>query len=119
VANALAAAGYSKQRLREYLYEHVKVPVGELGWGLTYGHPEAFTVRDYVELGIYPPEYLVEPQELVRVLPSPDIVHIVVCGDPDRNRLMTLWSGYVQPVTRPIALPAQWPAHFPAASASA
>jgi hypothetical protein len=119
VANALAAAGYSKQRLREYLYDNVKVPVRELGWGLTYGHPEAFTVRDYVALGIYPPEYLVEPQELVRVLPSPDIVHIVVCGDPDRNRLMTLWSGYVQPVTKPIDLPAQWPAHFPADGASA
>jgi hypothetical protein len=119
VANALAAAGYSKQQLREYLHDNVKVPVRELDWGLTYGHPEAFTVRDYVELGIYPPEYLVEPQELVRVLPSPDIVHIVVCGDPDRNRLMTLWSGYVQPVTKPIALPAQWPAHFPAESVSA
>jgi hypothetical protein len=119
VANALAAAGYSKQQLREYLYDNVKVPVRELDWGLTYGHPEAFTVRDYIELGIYPQEYLVEPQEPVRVLPSPDIVHIVVCGDPDRNRLMTLWSGYVQPVTRPIALPAQWPAYCPAESASA
>jgi hypothetical protein len=104
VAKALAAAGYSKQAIREYLYEHAKVPVSELGWGLTYGHPEAFTVRDYVELGIYPQEYLVEPEEMVRVLPSPDVVHIVVCGDPDRNRVMTLWSGYVQPVTKKIDL---------------
>jgi hypothetical protein len=80
----------------------------EIGWGLTYGHPEAFTVQDYVALGIYPPEYLVEPETPVRVLPTPDIVHIVVCGDPDRNRIMTLWSGYVQPVTKPIELPGHW-----------
>jgi hypothetical protein len=29
-------------------------------------------------------------------------LHIVVCGDPDRNRIMTLWSGYVRPVTKKI-----------------
>jgi hypothetical protein len=105
VAKALAAAGYSKQDIKNYLYENAKVPVRELGWGLTYGHPEAFTVRDYVALGLYPTEYVVEPDELVRVLPSPDLLHIVVCGDPDRNRIMTLWSGYVQPVTKKIDLP--------------
>jgi hypothetical protein len=105
VAKSLADAGYSKQDIKQYLYENARAPVGEIGWGLTYGHPEAFTVRDYVELGIYPEEYLVEPDELVRVLPSPDVLHIVVCGDPDRNRIMTLWSGYVQPVTRKIEVP--------------
>jgi len=102
VAKALADAGYSKQDIKDYLYENARAPVSEIGWGLTYGHPEAFTVPDYVELGIYPEEYLVEPDELVRVLPSPDLLHIVVCGDPDRNRIMTLWSGYVQPVTKAI-----------------
>jgi hypothetical protein len=102
VARTLAAAGYSKQDIKQYLYDNAKVPVGEIGWGLTYGHPEAFTISRYVELGIYPPEFLVDPHELVRVLPSPDVLHIVVCGDPDRNRIMTLWSGYVQAVTKKI-----------------
>jgi hypothetical protein len=102
VARTLAEAGYSKQDIKQYLYENTKVPVSEIGWGLTYGHPEAFTVDRYVELGIYPPEYLVDAAELVRALPSPDVLHIVVCGDPDRNRIMTLWSGYVQPVTKKI-----------------
>jgi hypothetical protein len=106
VAKSLAAAGYSKQDIKEYLYENARAPVGEINWGLRYGHPEGFTVRDYVEMGIYPEEYLVAPDVLVRVLPSPDLLHIVVCGDPDRNRIMTLWSGYVQPVTKPIDVPA-------------
>ena len=47
-----------------------------------------------------PREYLVKPDDLVRVLPSPDVINIVVCGDPDRNRLMVLWGGYVSPVTK-------------------
>ena len=102
IAHALAAAGYSKHDIKQDLYENAKAPRSELDWGLTYGHPEAFSVRDYVELGIYPKDYLVEPEALVRVLPSPDLLNIVVCGDPDRNRIMTLWSGYVQPVTKPI-----------------
>ena len=53
-------------------------------------------------------EYLVGEQDMVRALPSPDILHIVVCGDPSRNRIMTLWSGYAQPVTKKIELPANW-----------
>jgi hypothetical protein len=105
VARSLAAAGYSKQDIKEYVYENARVPVSELGWGLTYGHPEAFTVEDYVRLGIYPEEYLAGRDALVRVLPSPDVLQLVVCGDPDRNRIMTLWSGYVQPVTRKIDVP--------------
>jgi hypothetical protein len=106
IAKSLADAGYSKQDIREYLYENASVPRSELEWGLTYGHSEAFTILDYVEMGLYPDEYLVGPNEPVRVLPSADVLHIAVCGDPDRNRIMTLWSGYVQPVTKRIDLPA-------------
>ena len=36
-----------------------------------------------VARGLMPDEYLVGPQDLVRVLPSPDVINIVVCGDPD------------------------------------
>jgi hypothetical protein len=28
------------------------------------------------------------------------VINIVVCGDPDRNRLMVLWGGHVSPVTK-------------------
>lgn len=102
VAKSLAGAGYSKQKIREYLYEHARVPFRELEFLLKYGHSEAFTIRDAVDRGIYPREYLVNPDELVRILPSPDVINIVVCGDPHRNRVMVLWGGYVNPVTRKI-----------------
>lgn len=100
VAKSLAAAGYSKQQIREYMYEHARVPYAELEFLLKYGHSEAFTIPDAVERGIYPREYLGEQNGTVRVLPGPEVVNIVVCGDPNRNRVMVLWGGYVSPVTR-------------------
>jgi hypothetical protein len=112
IAKSLAGAGYSKKDIRKYLYENAKAPLSELEWMLKYGHPEATTVSKRVEMGLYPKEYLVKPNEMVRILPGldivDDIVHIFVCGDPGRNRVMTFWSGYIQPVTKEIKLPRNW-----------
>lgn len=100
VAKALAEAGFTKQKIRDYVYEHARVPRRELEFLIEYGHSEAFKFEDMVARGLLPKEYLVEPDEPVRVLPSADVINIVVCGDPDRNRLMVLWGGYVKPVTK-------------------
>jgi hypothetical protein len=104
VAKSLAAAGYSKQKIREYLFEHARVSYDELEFVLKYGHSEAFTIPDAVERGIYPEEYLHSSDRMLRVLPSPDVINIVVCGDPNRNRVMVLWGGYVNPVTRKVEI---------------
>jgi hypothetical protein len=100
VAKALAAAGFTKQKIREYVYEHARVTYRELEFLIEYGHSEAFKIPDMVERGLLPKDYLVKPDELVRVLPNADVINIVVCGDPDRNRLMVLWGGYIKPVTK-------------------
>jgi hypothetical protein len=104
VAKALASAGHTKQTIREYIYEHARVPYRELEFLIEYGHSEAFKIPDMVERGLLSKEYLVGPNDLVRVLPSPEVIDIVVCGDPDRNRAMVLWGGYVSPVTRKMEL---------------
>jgi len=104
VAKALAAAGFSKQKIREYLFEHARVSYEELEFVLKYGHSEAFTIAEAVKRGIYPEEYLAPEDRMLRVLPSPDVINIVVCGDPHRNRVMVLWGGYVSPVTRKVEL---------------
>lgn len=104
VAKSLAAAGYTKQKIREYVYEHARVPYRELEFLLKYGHSEAFTIPDAVRVGVYPEEYLVGPHDMVRVVPGPETINIVVCGDPNRNRIMVLWGGYVNPVTRKMDL---------------
>ena len=110
VARSLASAGYSKQDIKEYIYENARVPLREIDWNARYAHPEALSAHEKVELGIYPKDYLVGQDEMVRVLPSPEILHIVVCGDVSRNRVMTLWGGYVKPATKAIELPANWDA---------
>ena len=102
VAKSLHKAGHSKQYIREYLYDNAKVPYNELEFLLKYGHSEAFSIQDCVELGLYPEEYIKNKNGLVRVIPDPDIINIVVCGDPSRNRVMVLWGGYVMPVTKKI-----------------
>lgn len=107
IAKSLAGAGYSKQNIRDYLYENARVPFRELEFLLKYGHSEAFTIRDAVERGIYPKEYLVNQDDLVRVLPGPDVINLVVCGDPNRNRVMVLWGGYVNPVTKKVEFPSK------------
>jgi hypothetical protein len=102
VAKSLAAAGYSKQKIREYLFEHARVSYKELEFVLKYGHSEAFTIPNAVARGIYPEEYLHSADGMLRVLPGADVINIVVCGDPNRNRVMVLWGGYVNPVTRKV-----------------
>jgi hypothetical protein len=100
VARSLASAGYSKQRIREHLYEHAQVTYKELEFVLKYGHSEAFTIPEAVRRGLYPQEYLGSEDKMLRVLPGPEVINIVVCGDPNRNRVMVLWGGYVNPVTK-------------------
>jgi hypothetical protein len=111
VAQSLAKEGYGKADIRGYLYENARVPLREIEWMLRYGLVNASTLREAVESGLYPKEFLAGPDDLVRLLPGPDqVVEIVVCGDPGRNRIMTLWSGYVQPSIKEIKIPAKWDA---------
>lgn len=108
IARTLSEGGYTKQRVKEYVYENAKVPLRELEWELKYALAEVHTVREKVESGLFPKEFLVGPDDLVRVIPSPEVVNLVVCGDPGRNRMKTLDSGYTWLTTKEIRLPANW-----------
>ena len=48
-----------------------------------------------------------KPDDAVRVLPGPEVINIVVCGDPNRNRVMVLWGGYVNPVAKKMVFPSK------------
>ena len=100
VARSLAEAGYSKQDIKQYLYEHTKIPLREYEWMFRHTGPGLSSVRERVEAGIYPPEFLGEPGDMVRILSSPDILHIVVCGDASRNRLMVMVGGHTEPTIK-------------------
>lgn len=102
VSKSLAEAGYSKADVRQYIYEHARMPLRDFEWVLKYTAIQRTTLQAEVEKGIYPPEFLGAPDDSVRVLSSPDVVHLVVCGDPNRNRVMVMEGGHTQPTTRRI-----------------
>jgi hypothetical protein len=108
VAKLLADAGYSKRAIKEHVYENARMPLHEFEWITKYTFPRGTTVRQKAEAGVLSKEFLGAPDDRVRILKSPDIVHIVVCGDPHRNRLMSFEGGHTVPTTKEIRLPADW-----------
>jgi len=108
IAQSLADEGYSKDDVRNYLYENATVTRRELEWHTRYSFAQAFTIEEKVEKGMFPEDFLVGPDEMVRLLPSPDILHLIVCGEPGRNRLMGMHSVYVKPTSKAVELPSDW-----------
>jgi len=108
IAKSLAEAGYSKQAIRQHLYENTRMSLREFDWVLKYTTISGQSARERVAEGVFPAEFAGAPDEMVRVLSSPDILHIIVCGDPHRNRVMVLEGGHTYPVTKRIVLPANW-----------
>lgn len=105
VARTLAAAGYTKQAVKQHLYENTWMRLRDFDWLSRFTSISGITAKARVEEGVFPPEFAGKPDDLVRVLSGPDILHIVVCGDAYRNRLMVMEGGHTQPTTRAIRLP--------------
>ena len=110
VAKSLAAAGYSKQDVIQKVYEKTCMPLREFDWVLKYTAIMRTTAREQAEAGVFPKEFMGAPDDIVRVLSSPDLLSVVVCGDPHRNRVMVLEGGHTRPTTKVIALPPNWDA---------
>ena len=108
VARSLAAAGYSKQDVKQHLYENTRMSLREFDWISRFTSISGITARERVDEGVFPREFAGAPDDRVRILSGPDILHIVVCGDPHRNRLMVMEGGHTQPTTKAIALPRNW-----------
>ena len=100
VARALADEGYSKADVKRYIHEHATMRLEDYDWILRYTAIMRTTARKQVEAGILPPEFAGAPGDEVRILSSPDVLHILVCGDPHRNRVMVMEGGHTQPTTR-------------------
>jgi hypothetical protein len=102
VAQSLADAGYSKADVKRYIYEHATLPLEEYDWILKYTAIMRTTARKQVDAGVLPPEFAGAPGDRVRILSSPEVLHVLVCGDPHRNRIMVMEGGHTQPTTRVI-----------------
>ena len=106
------ASQWSKDKVRQYLYDHVKVTAERTTHHARMTSTPTFSLERLVEDGILPPEYAAsnDPQRLLNVIIKPDMVEILVAGDPGRNQSRADMSNHIQgpPTSRRITLPRDW-----------
>ncbi len=112
IAKVIASDGWTKDDVRKYLYENVKIPASLVEkYARNIGNT-TFSLFTQVEKGVIPKDYCqsTDPNRLVRVFLKPEWMGIVVAGDPGRNQS----RGYVNNhrmggrVSRKIKLPKDW-----------
>jgi hypothetical protein len=106
------AREWSKDEVRHYLYEHIKVTAERATHYAQMTSTPTFSFERLVEDGILPPEYAAssDPQRLLNVIIKPEMVEILVAGDPGRNQSRAYMSNHVQgpPTSRRVELPRNW-----------
>jgi hypothetical protein len=106
------AKEWSKDQVRQYLYEHIKVTAAKATHYAQMTSTPTFNFESLVKDGILPPAYTAsnDPQRLVNVIIKPEMVEILVAGDPGRNQSRAYMSNHVQgpPTSRRVELPRNW-----------
>ena len=112
IAKVIANDGWSKDDLRKFFYDTVKMPAGLMERYASEAGLTAFNLRRLVEEGSTPKEYWEsdDPNREVRVFVRPEEIGIVLAGDPDRNQARGYVNNHIQgpPVSKRIELPAGW-----------
>jgi hypothetical protein len=105
-ARVLAANGWSKNRIRRYLYDESWVPVGPVMARGRYVGMDDDILRQRIESGVVPADFRrsTDPDRLVPALVRPEWTRIVVAGNPEMYWQRGYISNHVQgrPTTRPI-----------------
>ena len=125
VARTFAEGGYSKQDVQNAVWKNARYSLAEVDFESYYGSHEGQreTHGDYLKSGKLT-ERLIEKGKLptwfpkvaegedatIPVVPRPEQLPILVCGDPTRNKTMTFYTMYNAFVTKAVKLPANWDA---------
>ena len=113
LAEAIAKAGWSKDDLKLYLFDHARLPAHRVEdyterWT---NHPIGSLV-EHARLGKIPPVFAEseDPNRLVPLVFQPDHFVVLVSGDPLRTNAYTFaHNGFLGfPVARKIQLPKNW-----------
>jgi len=108
------AGEWSKDQVRRYLYDHIQVSAERATHYARMTSTPTFNFEGLVKDGILPPEYAAssDPQRLVNVIIKPEMVEILVAGDPGRNQSRAYMSNHIQgpPTSRRVTLPKRWDA---------
>jgi hypothetical protein len=112
IAKVFAEDGWSKDDLRRYLYENVKMKSSlaeRYAWNCG---QTGFRVNNYVKQGLLPPVYgeSDDPERLIPVFHHPEWIGIMVAGDWGRNQSKGYVSNHIQgpPVSKAVRLPQNW-----------
>ncbi len=108
------AKEWSKDQVRQYMYDNIKVTAAKATHYAQMTSTPTFSFENLVKDGILPASYTEskDPQRLVNVLIKPEMVEILVAGDPGRNQSRAYMSNHVQgpPTSRKVDLPNNWSA---------
>ena len=112
VAKAIAADGWSKDDVRRYLREHMRITAQQATDYARSTSTPTFDLHAYVRQGILPAEYALsdDPQRSLPMIIDTSMVGLLIAGDPGRNQSRGYMSNHIQgpPVSRRVELPRQW-----------
>lgn len=113
LAETIAKAGWSKAKVKQYLYDHARMPAGRAEVLMeTWTEFKITSLRHQVNLGKLPRDFAEsdDPGRLVPIVTDPADFMVLVSGDPLRtNAYAFAHNGYLGfPVARKIDLPDDW-----------
>lgn len=112
VAKVFADSGWTKGRIRQHLYDSLKIPASTLERYFWHVAASRWKVKDAVDEGTIPALYAAsdDPDRLVPLCLKPEWINIVLAGDPGRNQSRAYINNHEQgvPVSRRVVLPARW-----------
>lgn len=88
VAQGFADDGWTKDDIRQHLWEHATIPARLLERYARHVEGAEFSFKDYVARGVCGPEVLEssDPDHPIRTILRPENITIVIGGDPGRNQ---------------------------------
>lgn len=110
----VVAGEWSKDKVKQYLRDHILVKAGQAHHYARVGSTPTFTFERYVEEGILPSEYAEsnDMERMVKPVLKPHFIDVLVAGDPGRNQSRAYLCNHIQgaPVSKVVTLSANWDA---------
>lgn len=114
IAKIFADGGWTKNKLRQYLYDHVTITASRAEQYAWYCGQTGFSVNRYVREGLLPASFGIseDPRRHLPVFQRADWIQIVVAGDWGRNQSKGYVNNHLQgvPTSRKVSLPPDWEA---------
>ena len=113
VAKLLAEQGWTKESVADYILTHARVTAEYFELSSSrFNNWKPYSLKEAVESGKLGREWYEsdDPKRLVPLFSPGAKIHVVVTGDPTRNRCLFMRENYSQAIltSRKITLPANW-----------